>query len=71
MYAEREYVCGMLTKKDIINQADVVYRGYCIDYIGHKDLWRIYRPEKPLWTVAYEDTLEKAKEGIDWNEQIM
>lgn len=62
----KKYVTGCLTKEDVISQADVVYRGYCIDRIDFKEMYRIYDPEHPHDTIAYVDCLDEAKKGIDW-----
>ena len=43
------------------------YRGFIIDWIEHKDTFRIYRPERERETIAYADTIEEAKTGIDDN----
>lgn len=44
------------------------YKGYCIEYISYRNLWRVYRFPYPQNTIAYCDSLEEAKEGIDFNE---
>lgn len=44
---------------------DVQYRGYVFEWDAIGRQWRIYHPAKPYSTIAYEDTLDAAKAGID------
>ena len=44
---------------------DVLYRGYVFEWHEWEHLWRIYEQGRPHDTIAYEDTLEEAKQGID------
>ena len=43
------------------------YRGFIIEYVEHREAFRIYRPEKEANTIAYAETMEEAKAGIDEN----
>lgn len=45
------------------------YKGYCIKFIPYRNLWRVYRFPYPNDTIAYFDTLEEAKEEIDFQEE--
>jgi hypothetical protein len=45
----------------------ITYKGFVIDWIDHKEAYRIYRPERERETIAYADTIEEAKAGIDEN----
>lgn len=44
------------------------YKGFVIDWIEHREAYRIYRPEREQDTIAYADTISKAMIGIDDNE---
>ena len=41
------------------------YTGYCIDYIEHRSEYRVYDPLHPQQTIAYADSVDEAKQGID------
>lgn len=45
----------------------IKYRGFMIEFIEHRNDYRIYRPDREHETVAYADTMEEAKAGIDEN----
>lgn len=45
----------------------IEYRGFMIEFIEHRNAYRIYRPDSEHQTIAYEDTIEEAKAGIDEN----
>ena len=47
---------------------DVFYKGYVIEFIPHLNLFRVSEIKHPDSTVAYVDTVEEAREGIDRNE---
>lgn len=44
------------------------YKGYVIEWIEHKEAYRVYRPEKEQNTIAYEDTIREAMIHIDEEE---
>ena len=44
---------------------DVEYRGFVFEWHEGDQTWRIYEQGKPHQTVAYVDTVEEAKAGID------
>ena len=44
---------------------DVLYRGYVLEWNEWEQSWRVYEQGKPYQTVAYVDTVEEAKAGID------
>ena len=48
-----------------IYTADIRYRGYVFEWHEYEQNWRIYEQGKPHQTVAYVDTVEEAKAGID------
>lgn len=41
------------------------YNGYIIEFIEHRGDYRIYDPRYPAQTIAYEDSIEEAKQGIE------
>lgn len=41
------------------------YKGYCIEYIETRGDYRVYDPIHPSQSIAYVDSLEEAKQGID------
>lgn len=44
----------------------IFYRGFVIEWIDYRNDCRIYDPKHPYSTVAYEDSFEEAKRGIDF-----
>lgn len=44
----------------------LLYRGYVIEWIDYRDDYRVYNIKYPQQTVAYEDTIDEAKKGIDF-----
>ena len=48
-----------------ISPDDVEYRGFVFEWVEWQKMWRIYFFGRPHDTIAYEDTLEEAKQGID------
>ena len=45
----------------------IFYRGYCVEWIENRQDFRVFKPEAPEQTVAYEDSFRSAKEDIDFN----
>ncbi len=43
----------------------VMYKGYRIEWVAHKEAYRICDPMYYASTIAYEESLESAKAGID------
>lgn len=41
------------------------YKGYVIEWIPQEEKWRVYDEAYPQYTVAYVDSVEEAKQGID------
>ncbi len=41
------------------------YKGYCIEYIETRGDYRVYDPIHPSQSIAYVDSIEEAKQGID------
>lgn len=41
------------------------YKGYTIEFIDYRGDYRVYDPVYPQQTIAYEDSIESAKMGID------
>lgn len=44
---------------------ETTYKGYVIEYIPHRGDYRVYDPYQPQQTIAYVDSIEEAKQGID------
>lgn len=44
---------------------ETIYKGYVIEYIPHRGDYRVYDPDQPQQTIAYVDSIEEAKQGID------
>jgi len=41
------------------------YCGYEIEYIEHRNDYRVYDPAHCAWTIAYVDSVQEAIQGID------
>ena len=48
-----------------MSERQVEYKGHRIEYVEHKESYRIYDPLYAEQTIAYEDSVEEAKHGID------
>ena len=44
----------------------IFYRGFVVEFVDYRNDYRIYNPKYPNQTVAYEDSFENAKKGIDF-----
>ena len=61
--------CYIIHEKKKPTYSDIcMYKGYCIDYIDYRKLYRVFKPERPQDTVAYTETIDEAVKGIDKNE---
>ena len=58
----REY--ELIPEDDGSHQTEL-YKGYVIEWIPQEEKWRVYDEAYRSHTVAYVDSVEEAKDGID------
>ena len=46
----------------------IYHKGYVIEWIEHKEAWRVYREESKAYTIAYEDDPKEAIRRLDEEE---
>ena len=44
------------------------YKGFVIEWIEHREAYRVFRPEKPQNTIGYADCIREAQIRIDEEE---
>lgn len=47
-----------------MDKKTVYFRQFVIEWVEHRDAWRVYREEKPSDTIAYVDDPREAKERL-------